>query len=596
VDAPGSDLDVPDDGPVMNAIPVSLEVPEWLRPAIGQATAQLPEALVREMGGRLAGGFTKRAAILTAWQRRDQDFARITTEHADWLRETQPSCRVLRALDPLALTECLPTLVGVLGADEVRLALWLDRRESVARLAQPEFPASLPAAQTDPTVARQAWLELVRREFLRPFGLATEVTPGSAPGAGPALRSEAPAGGRELAGESDLDRHRGWLKQAQKALTEEKTARAQELAELKRTHARTVEELTVARDQARSALAKLEAETGTRIRAEVSAALDAQVRPWLTQAVELDAAVAVAGPEFERLTRAVSGALERQRQADRHQGNRTTLRKELAALLAMREQVATAAGDALQPLAEWPALLRQLDAAIAHRRQLLGDLPAQAPAWMPELSADLAVAGNAPAVDTVGQRAETLAGAGLLAGEVLAWFRGQVALRRSAVADPLRQGLAAPPVRLGDLLRGGQAGLILVDAFNWIGRAGDELGVSSKPERFTDSLKRLEPMLRRVAGRAERVVFVLVADGPDTHHHDLAPNVRILWSGGTGPHRADGVLLGELRHRRGATPGLPIFVVTEDGEVRRQAKGLGAGVEECVGFARRLKALLQGAG
>lgn len=258
----------------------------------------------------------------------------------------------------------------------------------------------------------------------------------------------------------------------------------------------------------------------------------------------------------------------------------------------MKAQAQVAAGEALHPLGEWSALLRRAEAAITKRREMLGDLPAEAPEWMTEMQAQLAQATSPATVDSALGRVETLAAAGLVTPPVLAWFRERAALRKSAVADPLRRGAGVAVVRIGDVLRGAAAGVILIDAYNWIGAAGEELGVSSDPARFVDSLRRLHPLLGRIAARAAKAQVQVVADGHDSNQRTLAPNLRIVWSGGEGRNRADGVLLGQLRHlRRGAeTP--TIFVVTNDQEIRRDATALGALIEDSLGFARRVQAVL----
>ncbi len=150
----------------------------------------------------------------------------------------------------------------------------------------------------------------------------------------------------------------------------------------------------------------------------------------------------------------------------------------------------------------------------------------------------------------------------------------------------------AAVVRIGHVLRGTVAGVILIDAYNWIGAAGEELGVSSDPARFVESLRRLHPLLGRVAARAAKAQVQVVADGHDSNQRTLAANLRIVWSGGEGRNRADGVLLGQLRHLRRGADAPMVFVVTNDQEIRRDATALGAMIEDSLGFARRVRAVL----
>ena len=567
---------------LMNPPTESLDVPEWLRPAMGVIGEHLPEDCVREMGRQMLGGFTKRAAILAQWRRLISGNVRLSPDLVVTLRLSMAPCRVLVQLDPAMIPTWIDALMSAVGPEATVVSLWLDPRPTVSALAKPELLTRVIVKADD---REAAWRRFVSMGFLEPMGME-RVSPVAAPSAAPAV-------GALAANDSvDLEKHRKWLKDARSQLATEVQAHQKTVREMREQSAAREAALVVERDAVKKELQELRSGYVTKVQQEVKAALDAQVRPWLARAVATEAASDSSAPEFDRIAGELRGALERQRQADRHQGNRAMLRRELEVLAELKAQAQMAAGEAIQPLGEWAALLRRAEAAIVRRRELLGDLPAEAPEWMTDLQAQLALATTPAAVASVLGRVEALAGAALLTPPVLGWFRDRAAVRKSAVSDPLRRGASVVVVRIGDVLRGAAAGVILIDAYNWIGAAGEVLGVSSDPARFVDSLRRLHPLLGRIAARASKAQVQVVADGHDSNQRTLASNLRIVWSGGEGRNRADAVLIGHLRHlRRGAeTP--TVFVVTNDQEIRTEATALGAMIEDSLGFARRVQAVL----
>lgn len=553
---------------------------------------ELPESCVREIGRHLTGGFTKRVAIVAQWRRVGAGNLRIPPALAVQMRDGLAAGRFFQRLDPAEIPVWIPPMLDLAGVDAVAVSLWLDPRPAVSALAQPGLAERM---ASEPEPARKRWQALIEACFLEPFGVMTAGDAGAGLAANvgttpaPPAIPAAPAATTEP---SELEHLRKRAKEARAQLEAVQQAHQRETREVRERHQADVAAREKELAATRTELAELRSRFVTQLREELARALDAQMRPWLPRTIEFEGSVDAAAPEFDRLLAEVESAFVRQQQSDRHHGNRTRLRRELERLAESRERARLAAGDALQPLGEWAALIRRLDGAIAQRRAILGDLPATAPAWMPDLTADLAVAADPVAVDAVLRRAETLAAAGLLTPELLAWFRGRVGIRRSAVVDPLRKVAHVLVPKIGDVLRGTAAGVILIDAYNWIGRAGDELGVPSDPARFSESLRMLHPLLRRLAERVALGRILLMADGRDSNHRDLAPNLRIVWSGGDGRDRADAVLIGELRHLRGdpATPA--VFVVSDDRSVGKQAVGHGAIVEDAVGFSRRVRAVL----
>ena len=570
----------------MLPIPSPQEIPEWLRPAMGRIVDALPESCIREIGRHLTGGFTKRPAIIAQWRRVVSGHLRLPTALAGQMREGLAAGQFFQRLDPAEIPAWIPAVLDLAGADAVAVSLWLDPRPSVAALA-PSALADRIASEPEAAVGR--WQARVHTCFLDPFGVPAAAEAGGRPTTPHDASRPTPVVPAESV---ELEHLRKRTKEARAQVEATQQAHQRETREARERHQMELAAREKELASTRAELSALRSRYVIQLRDELASALDAQMRPWLPRAIEFEGHVDAATPEFDRLMAEVESAVVRQQQSDRHHGNRSRLRQEVQRLVEFRERARVAAGDALQPLGEWSPLIRRLDAAMAQRRAVLGDLPASAPGWMPDLTSDLAVAADPAAVDGVLRRAEALAAAGLLTADLLVWFQGRVGLRRSALIDPLRKVAYVPVPKIGDVLRGTSAGVILIDAYNWIGRAGELLGVSADPARFPESLRLLHPLLRRLAEQVALGRILLMADGRDSNHRDLAPNLRIVWSGGDGRDRADAVLIGELRYLRGdpATPA--VFVVSDDKAVGHQAVGYGAIVEDAIGFARRVRALL----
>jgi hypothetical protein len=67
-----------------------------------------------------------------------------------------------------------------------------------------------------------------------------------------------------------------------------------------------------------------------------------------------------------------------------------------------------------------------------------------------------------------------------------------------------------------------------------------------------------------------------VFDGPVSSEETPAPNVRVSYSGGVGEHRADAVLLDNIRFLRGVDAEIPVILASNDNALCGQARRIGA--------------------
>ncbi len=355
--------------------------------------------------------------------------------------------------------------------------------------------------------------------------------------------------------------------------------------------------LTAERDALRTALSRAEGETkrvlrandelqhelasevkqrDERVRAAVDTRLADEFAGWLahTRAVEVEAA----GEAPADALRQAEHALRRQAAADRHSGNRATLLGRLDALGQAQRRIRDALAHALVQTPELPAAARALEEEIARLRALLA---IEEPAT--------------PLEETLCARLHTADGNDLYAIRTLVGRLENVhaldaaACKRLGVAIARRQAalLARGDVPEGDApepvlaLRRALAGrgkvVLLVDGHNLLfalqGRYMPAAG-AAVPDR--EKRARMVADLVRLAGPHPTCRVWIVFDGPVSNEETPAPNVRVSYSGGVGEHRADAVLLDDIRFLRGVDGDIPVILASNDNALCGQARRLGA--------------------
>ena len=484
------------------------------------------------------------------------------------------------ALAPSALTEARHALAALLGRDALLVALLLDDRQEVRDRGEAWLRENAVFTALAPAEA-QAQL---RETF---SGLASLL--GSPDGAAaPVARENWKAQKEQLELRvRDLQEERRRLKGVDDRLTGalHKLAKSEEKrtsAEARLAAAETaLKEAARERDELRTELTRETAHRDERLTAAIDLALAREFHGWLaaTRAVE----AAAAAPPPDRLARA-SDALKRQRASDRHSGNRATLAGRLSQLSDAREQVRDALANALRPAPELRAVAGDLDAEIRSLKALLGQDDAVTP-----LEAALAARIHSAAdneLPALRELPNLMASLNVLDDAALARLR-QAFQRRLAAAqsacvppDPCTEAKKDAAGLLGRALAGHLPAILLLDGHNVLfglparynPPRGGSLSDAEKRKKLTEDVVRL--VAPNPAVRAW-VVF----DGPTRNDAQAAANVRVTYSGGEGEHRADGVILDNLRFFKSTSPETAVLLVSNDGELCGAARRLGA---QCV--------------
>jgi len=147
----------------------------------------------------------------------------------------------------------------------------------------------------------------------------------------------------------------------------------------------------------------------------------------------------------------------------------------------------------------------------------------------------------------------------------------------SVPPDPETEAKRNNASRLGRALAGQLPAIVLIDGHNMLfglpARYNPPRGGAATE---ADKRNRMIADIVRIAAPSPAVRIGIVFDGPERMDTHASPNVRITYSGGTGEHRADHVLLDNLRFYRKSDPEMTVMLVSNDVELCTSARRLGA--------------------
>ena len=478
-----------------------------------------------------------------------------------------------------ALAEARHALAALIGGDVLLVALLLDDRQEVRDKAENWMQTASPFVNTEPAEAQVR----LRETFA---GLADLLGASSASGAA-ATRETWQAQKEQLEFRvRDLQEEKRRLKGVDDRLarvTQKLSATEEKLSEAlsKREAADTsLRETTRERDELKTELERETARREERLTAALDLALASEFHGWLAEARAVEAAAAEPAPHADLLARA-EAALKKQNASDRHSGNRATLAERLALLEAERENVRDALANALRPTQELKTVEAELVAEIRSLKKLLSPDAAATP--LEEALAARIHAAQDNDLPRLRDLPDLIATLNILDDAALTRLRQTFQKRLAAaqaVGTPLdphteeRQNAAS---LLGRALAGKIPAILLVDGHNVLfglparynPPRGGALSDAEKRKKLTDDVVRLtapNPAVRAW----------IVFDGPTRSDTQAAANVRVTYSGGTGEHRADGVILDNLRFFKSTSPDTAVLLVSNDGDLCLAARRLGA--------------------
>lgn len=318
-----------------------------------------------------------------------------------------------------------------------------------------------------------------------------------------------------------------------------------------------------------------------RLTIAVDLALAKEFHGWLAHARAVEEAVTSPAAQDDLLAQ-TKAALRKQSEIDRHSGNRAALDIQRGNLNDALLKVRSALRNALRRTPELQTLETELAAEI---RRLDNLLEPDAPASPLEeaLTARIHAAPD-NALPRLRNLPELFAQLEVLDEAAIARLRETFRKRCAAVEalgselPPQETPKLSPAVELLSRALAGQvAAILLVDGHNAL------FGLPSRynPERGkslteADKRQRLTSDITRIAAPNPALRAYIVFDGPTRSDMQAASNVRVTYSGGQGEHRADGVLLDNIRFCKSASPDMPVILVSNDQDLCANARRLGA--------------------
>lgn len=535
------------------------------------------------------------------------------------LRETALATEVVALLDATALAAGFAALAGYFGSANFLAAALLDKRTAVRALAhqfigtwEPETPDEAPdragfrAAAlngTRPAVAALTRAFLAAWEAQAADHPAAEATAGHSaltafleglnqvlgecPPAAPEVRKNT----RLMVPETSTQQpHLSAAETARlsKQFAREKKKLQDKIAENDHEIARLGHELLRARQesklratelsQASKAANELQETLHTRIEQGVQKNLNDTLRQWLVPVRKLNAALVDA--QHSDLPSRAAELLERQRAVDLQYGNRTAMHGQIEQRRQLLAQIQRARCEALNPLPELRHIAAQLVREIADFTDRLG-LPKIASSTV--VTALLATTNEAETLEELAQMRQFIQQAtcfNLLHKDEREQLYGALNETANRLYDraQITREVGSDPAPSRFFLRRavvqGEAFTLFIDGHNVL----FELAEIFSPY-FLDGIPKAKA--REVLGQRLTRIFaqsgaevILYFDGEEPTQSSLSAQVRVLYSGGTGAHRADTAILQHLLVLKQAGYAAPLCLVTRDAAFARQAEAM----------------------
>ena len=483
-------------------------------------------------------------------------------------------------LSPDAIADNRHALATLLGEEVLMVALLLDRRPEVRNKAEEWLKSQEPITVLTPEEAQEQ-IKSCFADFIEIAGAVPE-TPGIPTTREAWLRQKEKSDLRIRDLSAENRRLKGVDDRLSRVVKELKDSN-DELKACRQKIAGLEKELSQKNHEANELAAELQRERVSRderLMAAVDVALAREFHGWLAQARSVEAAALDDGSRSDLLARAET-ALKKQAATDRHSGNVEQILKRISDLKSVLERVRDALRNALRPTPELKAVETDISKELERLNALVGPDAAATP-----LEQALAAHINSADDNELPQLRglpDLLDSLNLI--DAAACDRLKMAFKKrlaalEALGVPIdvvmekRDDALSP---LGQALAGNAPAILMIDGHNML------FGLPTRysPERgkaLSDAAKRerLVADVVRVTAPNPAVRAWIIFDGPTRSDTQAAPNVRVTYSGGKGEHRADGVILDNLKFFRTSDPEMRVFMVSNDKDLRDKAHRLGA--------------------
>ena len=504
---------------------------------------------------------------------------------ATLLRGTGLASEVVVVLSEAALQEGFSDLAGYFGEADFLAAALLDEREVVRDLAH-EFIADWNGQSAD-DAGREAAAEAIRSAFSlfleNVKGLLGDSLPTLSRLEGDLDQIAKDKHDRVLVSvKTELDRLTKKAERERKELQDKLTEKHKEFDRL-RNDLVTARKESKSRDEALSQamreMTELQASLQQRIDKGVGKALSSTLRQWLVPV--RNAEEALAGARQSDLTSRAAEVLERQRAADLNYGNRAALIRLIEERRQLVAEIQRARLEALNPLPELRGIADQLEREISDLARRLGLPEGEVAAAATGLLARINEAQTLDALSEVRQFIQQAAAFDLLHRKDLQRLYSAMDDKAGLLYDRAEivgeVGAGSPKSRffLRRAVAQGDPFTLIIDGHNVLFELEDIFS-QYFVDGFPGTKARAEfgnCLIRIFDGPGADVL--LYFDGDDPKQHSLSDQVRVIYSGGTGEHRADEAILKHLMFFSQSGSSAPLCLVTRDADFARQAREIG---------------------
>lgn len=322
----------------------------------------------------------------------------------------------------------------------------------------------------------------------------------------------------------------------------------------------------------------LEQDTEQRVSQRVDERMESILNSWALPLRALDTAETTGDATAENLVKRAEEAVSRQSATDRHAGNARRIRERLHALDEALKTVRQAAADAIHPLPELATVATELEREIAQLESVLGKVAPTVTPFETRVRGRIAAARELDDLQEVRRGLQQLEAFGVLREAELvrlyqAYNRSMSTIYTQFGPKVVKAADWDDPVwRLKHAADNAAEIQLFIDGHNVLHLV---------PELFADDFEdgvpkgqardHLVNLLQRMFyGHAECSVRVYF-DSPEHTERRRGANIREIYSGGEGEHRADDMIAHDLERLHLTDPQTPRMLVTDDRDLRERA-------------------------
>lgn len=487
----------------------------------------------------------------------------LTTEQIDFFYKHAPNRKLFDFLPSKILREYASAIASEIGKDEFELLILLSNKTDELK---DQINAIRPLDEDKRTQFKQEFSRILRQNVFEPLHIdvanaGSNVT---------RLRTE----NIELANQvtdlqqtinqmrethsEEIDKKRDEISQ----LNNKINALNNEIEELKKQKSALLLQINDLQKELNSLREQFE----LRVREETEKRFAECLRAWFPQASQVESKASTISTDVVDFARET---LKRQEERDRNVGNRRTLLTRLNELEKIRVELVDALENAINPMPDLKTAISKIDEEISRIRLTLG-MTTEKDKLRETLMSLVNTITDFDEYDRLLKFSEFLKERQIIDEDLFRKMWDVVYSRYTIDVQLTPQSDSARNYSIRKKLKDNSECLVILDAHNIIlhDLLKHRLFAPVQEQSRNNLLRLIKPL---AAGR-DNVKFTVVFDGSNPNEEKVAQNVRIIFSGGEGQHRADNKIVEIVR----SNPGTDIFVVTDDEQLIKDVKSFGA--------------------